>query len=176
MPPTEDKAAWCEHGAAMERRFIEEVAPLAGIDVKLNPQKTEGDIYAHDLIVAGRRADLKAVTTPFFKAWNQYGLRPEKAITFNHKDYLRYMAKYPDLWVIFWVDWPADERYGISVAARQGVWVANIQTIDHLITRRRTGFHPYLNRAEDTTGNAKASHVISIDDLFCRWEGNSKHE
>jgi len=164
----EDKLAWCKHGEALESRFISEIAPLAKINAEINPEKIAGDKYAHDLMANGKKADLKCVNTPFFRA-RDHGFTPDNTVTFNHKDYLRYMYKYPDLWVLFWVKWEDQERYGIKVHARHGLWIASMEMIDNLITHRRTGFHRYMNRTEDNQGNAKSSHIISIGDLRCRW-------
>ncbi len=169
---TEDKRAWCAHGEGKELAFVERVAPLCRMDAHINPEK-KANPYAHDLVVNGVPADLKTVNTPFYNAGN-YGFKPWETVTFNHKDYLRYMMKYPDLWVIFWVDWPESEEFGVKVKERFGIWTESIERIDYLITRRRTAFHAYQRRREDRKGNAKGSHLISVNDLYCRGPRDGK--
>lgn len=168
----ESKLAWCERGERMEEYFVREIAPRVGIQLKINPAKSK-DPYTYDLVGGDRgqyKVDLKYVETPFFKA-GTYGFDPGRTVTFNHKDYLRYMYLYPDLWVLFYVTWEEQLDYGILVPGIEGIWIAPIKLIDKLITERRTGFHAYQKREHDNQGNAKASHLISLDDLTCRWKG-----
>ncbi len=168
MLNTEDKPAWCSEGERQEKYFVEVVAPELGIDCVLNPDK-EHDKYAFDLIYKGEPADLKYIQTPFFLA-HRFGFNPSDTITFNHKDYLRYMYKYPKLKILFYVNWNETTNYGIFIECREGLWLATIERIDWLITHRKTGYHEYKKRVADAQGNAKASHVLSLASLECIYD------
>ncbi len=124
MHDTEDKLWWTEHGARMEARFVDEVAPQLGLDAVLNPAKAS-DPFAPDLIVRGQLADLKVQNTPFFTA-ARYGLDPQHTVTFNRKDYLRYSELYPEIELFFWVawttlEWPARQPRA-RVQKMAGLW------------------------------------------------------
>tara|TARA_B100001123_G_C15317318_1_gene1026608 strand:- start:264 stop:800 length:537 start_codon:yes stop_codon:yes gene_type:complete len=167
---TEDKSYWVQKGREEEDIFCRDIAPMYGIDAIINPQKDENP-YDHDLMVMkkGRYepAELKSVKTPFFKASDIAGIPPNKCVTFNHKDYIRYMSKYfyRRLYIFFWVSWEECKRGDIKVDKVEGLWAASIHHIDDLITSRRSGYHKYSKRANLKDGNAKASHMLSLDDF-----------
>ena len=77
------------------------------------------------------------------------------------------MAKYfyRKLYIFFWVNWEDSKRGNIKVNRVDGLWVGSIHFIDDLITSRKSGFHKYTRRASLQDGNAKASHMLSLDDL-----------
>tara|TARA_Y100000296_G_scaffold11274_1_gene13003 strand:+ start:229 stop:768 length:540 start_codon:yes stop_codon:yes gene_type:complete len=170
MEDTEDKRYWVQKGREEEEIFCRTVAPLYGLDVMINPAKVENP-YDHDLMVLKEGkyhpAELKSVKTPFYKASEIAGIPPNRCVTFNHKDYIRYMSKYfyRKLYIFFWVSWEESERGKIKVDKLEGLWIGSIHHIDNLITSRRTGFHKYTKRANLSDGNAKASHMLSLDDL-----------
>jgi len=167
MHNTEDKAWWCLHGAALEHRFVDMCANHLGIDGKINPEKAT-DPYAPDLVVNGTLADLKVQNTPFFTA-TRYDLDPRKTVTFNRKDYERYLARYPDIDIYFWVDWQQLSWRDSSVEHLAGVYKLPFQSIVQLI-RRGAPEHGYLKRKFDRAGNAKSSFLLSLDDFECIFE------
>jgi len=151
---TENKKWWCEHGERLEKEFIS----LAGPQFAMNPDKTD-DKYTHDLVYNGKPADLKSIRTPFFTA-GKYGYDPSRTVSFNLKDLRRYQANYPDITVIYWVVWPAQDNYGVSVDSIDGVWA---YTLDE-IREGDTTVHSYRRRREDNAGNAKDSLLLQLRD------------
>ena len=127
---TEDKSYWVQKGREEEDKFCAEIAPLYDLTVMINPNK-EDDPYDHDLMVLKDNkyhpAELKSVKTPFFKASEIAGIPPTKCVTFNHKDYIRYMAKYfyRKLYIFFWVNWEDSKRGNIKVNRVDGLWVGS---------------------------------------------------
>ena len=167
---TENKSYWVQKGRQEEDIFCEEIAPLYGLEVSINPNKKE-DPYDHDLVMVKdgetQPAELKSVKTPFFKALKLAGIPAERCVTFNHKDYIRYMSKYfyKELYIFFWVYWEESTMGDITVSKTDGLWISSIHHIDNLITSRKTGYHKYLKRANLKDSNAKTSHMLRLDDL-----------
>ena len=152
MTSTEDKDWWCKHGSELEKEFVD----LTGPQFSLNPDKTY-DKYTYDLLYRGEPADLKSVRTPFFSS-GQYGCDPSHTVTFNLKDLHRYQEYYPNITVVFWVVWPSQARFGISVDSIDGVWC---YSLDEIATGDAP-VHSYQRRRNDTTGNAKSSLLIQL--------------
>ena len=160
MYNTEDKKAWYKHGERMENHFVSTVAPSIGIDVIINPEKKTNK-YAHDLILDGtKRADLKHQGTPFFMA-GRYDFNPMETVSFNKKDYERYKSIYPDIFVVFWVQWDKQSRYGVNVDAQNGVWIYSLDELGEQI--KDAPLHTYQKRIKDKRGNAKDSYLIKLD-------------
>lgn len=90
------------------------------LGIRLNPAKLL-DLTAPDLLVDGRIADLKTQNTPFFTA-SRYGLDPRFTITFNRKDYERYISLYPDIAIFYWIDWTQTTWRDMSVGYLVGVY------------------------------------------------------
>jgi len=157
---TEDKEIWCKHGERMENHFVSTIAPSIGLDVIINPEKKTNK-YAHDLILDGtKRADLKNQGTPFFMA-GRYDCHPMETVSFNKKDYDRYKRLYPDIFVVFWVHWDKQSRYGVTVEAQRGVW---IYSLDELVEQIKDApLHTYQKRIKDKRGNAKDSYLIKLN-------------
>ena len=169
MPDTEDKQLWIGLGEQLEYEFINCVAPRLGLSAKLNPAKGL-DRTAPDLLVEGELADLKCQRTPFFTA-SRYGKDPGRTVTFNVKDYDRYLSRWPDLWVYFYVKWEATTyppgKADIHVPRLHGVWRARVSDIQRLVESGRAPRHYYKKRRNDRRGNARDSYLLSLDDLEC---------
>lgn len=169
----EDKAYWCERGEQAELAFLDGVAQVYGLALAVNPEK-QRDKYATDMVQLGTNVelDLKTVTTPFFKA-GDYGYDPQHTVTLNHKDYIRYSHKYAPEWsdkqavILFWVNWPEQERYGHHVPAINGLWSLQLADLDAMVRKGALRCHEYLNRKNGNVGsNARASWLIDLRQCF----------
>jgi hypothetical protein len=157
----QNKGAWCSYGEEIEKLFIKKVAPKIKLDVKINPEKKTNK-YAHDLIMDGnKRADLKLQSRPFFKS-AKYGCDPNETVSFNKKDYERYKKLYPDIKVIFWVNWKKETAYGVDVNEKNGIWIFTLKDIERQI--KKAPLHEYKNRVNDNKGNAKDSYLLHLKD------------
>jgi hypothetical protein len=112
--------------------------------------------------VDGELSELKAQTTPFFTS-RRYGIPPRYAATFNRKDYERYLADWPEIFICFWINWthtvwnfivvePMNQVFGIHFADLRGL-IADAP--EHFYTRRKTDVRP----------NAKSSFVLDVRDM-----------
>jgi hypothetical protein len=167
MIDTEDKQAWCEAAIADEEQFVNQRLPFLGLDGFINPEKA-ADKYTHDLFVRFP-SDLKSVRTPFFKAGERYGIDPQYAVTFNVKDGQRYRRLYPNILVIFDVNWEttckviAGNVYEVQPMHR--TYCGFLKDISNAI--KQSGCHSveYTRRVGDTNGNGKVSWVFDVRHL-----------
>ena len=113
-----DRQAFYELGDKYEKAFVKKMRKK-NYDVQINPDK-ETNKTAIDLLWDGKLVELKTRRTPFFKSGN-YQIDPNHAVTINGKDIDNY-AETPTLEVVFWVKWPAQTKYGVTVKAVNGVW------------------------------------------------------
>lgn len=173
MHNTEDKEFWCKHGEKIEDYFLENIAPLLPYNIIKNPEKTNNK-YAPDFYLDKHLCDLKAQNTPFFKAHDFYNIDPRYAVTFNHKDYNRYMKKYPNIGIFFYVNWMKLEKDigGIlyKVKPLTGVWMIGIKKIHSMVDKLYS--HSYDRRISDTKGNAKKSLCLDLRNMKCIWKGD----
>lgn len=144
----QEKQAWCEIGAKAEARLVSPVRD--GCVLLPNPAKAH-DKYAHDLLML-LPADLKTVRTRFNTA-ERYGIPARSAITLNRKDVERYASMYPNLVVVFDVDFGDYKRIGF----------ASIRAIQTWIKCGKAPEHAYLHRVDDTQGNAKSSYILDAE-------------
>ncbi len=167
MHNTEEKGWWTQHGVRLEHQFVTEVAPQLGLDVEINPTKATNP-FVPDLLLRGNIADLKTQNTPFFTA-QRFGIDPQFAVTFNRKDYLRYAESYPDLTVLFWVDWTTTEwpqaQPRIRIKKMWGVWEVAFAELVTRIVGGRTPLHTYQRRGGDRLGNATESYLFDLRTL-----------
>jgi hypothetical protein len=170
---TEDKNWWVVAGGKQEIVFVEQICPNLKIDGKINPAK-QHDPYAPDLVVNGQLADLKCQRTPFFKAQALHNVDPQFAVTFNHKDYVRYRRLYPGIVIYFWVDWKELEKIvrGIkyTVQPMLGVWRVPFTNLATRIEQNLSDSHTYQRRITDTQGNARESYVFDIRGFECLFQ------
>ena len=165
---TEDKRTWCDFGARKEVAFVQNIVPLLGRDIIVNPEK-EDNPYVIDLVdrTSANYADLKTQNTPFFTA-GQYGINPQFAVTFNKKDYERYCELYPLCDIYFHVHWEQTNYRQIVINPLSGVWVAKFEDMRRKIEMGRVPLHEYIYRKNDTV-NAKESYVFDLNDpIFTR--------
>ena len=144
-----DKQAWCEAGAAAERRMAGPVLPRGGA-LMMNPAKA-ADPFTHDLFVT-LPGDLKTIRTRFNTA-DRYGIDPRSAITLNVKDVERYAERYPNIVIVFDVDYGDYRR----------LCYATLREIRRAIKADKARLHEYRDRVGDTQGNATASWVLDAE-------------
>lgn len=175
MHNTEDKQWWVKESLKWEKDFVEKVAPKAGLKVWLNPEK-EVNEYAPDLWVdeKGKLADLKRQTTPFFKSEEKWpGYDPTYTVSFNIKDYERYIKEYPDIHVIFYIKWEIivkkykGKKYKVDPLT--GIWRCTIKDIQRFV-EEGAPIHKYKRRKDDEQGNAKDSYILDLRKMKCVWE------
>jgi len=158
----QDKGPWCVTGATFEETFISKYGPA--LNLVINPEKAFNK-YAPDLlnVTTQNIADLKTQNTPFFQAAARYGLDPQYAVTFNTKDYDRYLSLYPKIEIYFWVDWLAIKFQSfqiIEVSPMSGIWKIPFAGIIELA--KTSPIHSYQQRTNDMQGNAKGSYVFDL--------------
>lgn len=160
----EDKPFWCTQGERHERAFVRFVAPAHGLTAAINPLK-QFDPHVPDLLVNGQLADLKTQRTPFFTA-GRYDLDPQFAVTLNVIDLERYRALGEDFPLYFWVRWDTLQRRfsgrTYTVRPLEGVWRTTVADLHALVDAGGVRRHPYRNRIDDSSGNAKESYVLDL--------------
>lgn len=169
---TEDKGSWVVEGASLEVEFVEKVVPFLGLNIQIHPDKKTNpysiDLYDYD---NDSPADLKTQETPFFlvaKKYPDFGYAPRYAVTFNHKDYVRYKERYPDCDIYYFVRWKQTEKYGVKIKPLTGVWVAAFRDMRALIEQKEVARHPYRFRQGDQV-NAKDSYIFDLrNQIFTR--------
>jgi hypothetical protein len=142
----QDKSAWCGLGEEAESRFAGR-AFRSGCAVYMNPMKAV-DKFTHDLMMV-MPADLKTIRTRFNTA-DRYGIDPKTAFTLNKKDVVRYVEKYPNIILVFDID------YGDFKSIRY----APLREIRRAIKSGVAKLHVYQQRMDDQSGNAKESWVM----------------
>lgn len=180
MHDIQDKQWWVKYGEKKERYFIESILPRFDVDktIIINPAKERNPTVA-DLICETDKVlgDLKICETPFFTA-GRYGCDPNTYITFDEKDYIRYMFDYhiiPSLtgdkqprtfFILFYVCWPEQENYGVHVKAKEGLWITTIAGINEMVLDNdKIKWHRYQNRVCDREGNARASMLVPLFEM-----------
>ncbi len=169
-PDPQDKDSFLQLGEQKEREFVNDIAPMLGLDARVNPEK-ETDPTVIDLIVDGEKADLKVQETPFFTAKSKFGIDPQWAVTFNKIDYERYKEKGGEMDIIFWINWKKEERekgqkYGKNVAGMAGVWVVPFETIAEWVETEKVTYHKYKNR-HHASRNANGSYGLDLRWMEC---------
>lgn len=165
---TEDRKLWYEWGSNKEDVFVEEVAPMLGLDIIINPEKltnpTVIDLYDRKNNVY---CDLKVQDTPFFTAHRYKYLgayyNPTYTVTFNQKDYENYKTNYDNPYIFFWVNWQQLEGYGTTVEPINGIWRASFNDMALAIEKGKVHLHNYIHRVNDDF-NAKNSYLFSLLD------------
>lgn len=164
---TEDKLDWCERfGEHAEMAFAIDRMHHLGVPCYLNPQKAQ-DKYTHDLCSIFP-SDLKTVRTPLFKAREIYGIDPQYAVTFNKKDAQRYRKHYPNIVVIFDVQWEGAEcskEIGGTLYRVEPMRLTAAGFLSDIASAiKASGSHviTYQRRVNDEQGNAKESFVFDV--------------
>lgn len=162
-----------KHGATLEEEFVRRFHRKIFLDVEINPEKKTNP-YAPDLRIGHNKeiADLKTQNSPFFTAGDRFsGYNPRYTVTFNVNDYERYLQFYPDIHILFWVDWQMlewENRFGemYKVDYLHGVWHCKLSSIKQFI-QEGAPKHGYQRRKNDFRGNAKDSYLLDIRNMNC---------
>ena len=157
---TEARTQWYRHGMELEEIFLEEVAPKLDIHIRLNPKKDD-DPTVIDMIYKKYPADLKTQNTPFFTS-KKYGIPAQYAVTFNHKDYVRYKKLYPTAIIFFWVHWTTLSWNSLKVKPMNKIIKIPFWKIVRDIENGTMPLHTYQRRQTDKRANAKDSYIIDI--------------
>ena len=155
-----DRQAFYELGDKYEKAFVKKMRKK-NYDVQINPDK-ETNKTAIDLLWDGKLVELKTRRTPFFKSGN-YQIDPNHAVTINGKDIDNY-AETPTLEVVFWVKWPAQTKYGVTVKAVNGVWFTTVAAMQQMIADGAPE-HMYQGRINDNRANAKFSYIFDLQQM-----------
>jgi len=162
-PDTEDKQAWTEGSKLKEKRFVDICQRYHGMDIHLSPEKFGPDLLMYP---GPRTAELKARCTPFYTAWRRYEIPVRWAFTYNVRDHERYIAKYPGLFMFFWLSWiKHDPKYTPVEFVDICAW-AHLEYVDRVV--RQAPIHHYGKRVDDPV-NKKRSFVLDIRDFPQFW-------
>ena len=144
----ENKIKWCEYGEETEKSFIDTFSNDQVV-VKLNPEKAINK-FTHDFVIT-LPADLKTVRTRF-RTSDRYGVPSTSAITLNKKDVDRYSNLYPNIIIIFDIDFGDYKK----------ICYATLSNIKTIIAEGKAKLHYYKNRVNDPH-NAQCSYVLDAE-------------
>lgn len=163
----EDKLAWCAYGEETEHVFSQQRLFDLGLAGHVNLEKKTNP-YTHDLFVQFP-VDLKTVTTPLFMAREMYDLDPQYTVTINHKDVTRYKQLYPNILIMFDVNWKelSKEINGnvYTVAPMTTTVAGFVSDVRRAVQKCGNKKITYKNRIDDNSGNAKESWIFDIRHL-----------
>lgn len=179
LPPKDDKEQCIVYGEWCEKIFLQEMAERSFLAVKLNREKPRRPKAIDFYVNQWGYCDLKTQTSPFFMAQRDYGIDPNRAISFNVKDclnYAPYLKKGIDVGLFFWVDWKVLSRGRLGPTNyRWGVYFMRFSEIQSIVEADQTQSHEYNDRKESGTkqwrkdhgqnnsGNADKSIGLSVD-------------
>jgi len=148
----DDKQKWCEHGRELEDEFVLRQR-FVDVLIGINPDK-DSNPFTYDMRI-DLPCDLKSTKTPWRKAQEMFGIDPRYAVSINQKDLRRYARLYPNIVIVFDVDYP---NY------RATHW-ATLDMFRIMLEGGDMALHQYGARIDDTQGNAKASYVFDVSKL-----------
>jgi cold shock CspA family protein len=164
---TEDKEYWLKAGEKREITFIKQIVPLLKRKIIIHPKKKIDPTYIDFLdLDRNLEADLKAQSTPFFKAF-QYGYNPQYTVTFNRKDYEYYRYKYPNSIIYWWINWKQLEyedrnKNKYHLQPLFGIWEVHFSQLKKAIENSEVPLHSYQRRVNDPI-NAKESYLFDLN-------------
>ena len=148
----DDKQKWCEHGRELEDEFVLRQR-FVDVLIGINPDK-DNNPFTYDMRI-DLPCDLKSTKTPWRKAQEMFGIDPKYAVSINQKDLRRYARLYPNIVIVFDVDYPD---------YRATHW-ATLDMFRIMLEGGDMALHQYGARIDDTQGNAKASYVFDVSKL-----------
>ena len=147
-----DKKAWCDLGLELEKEFVSN-SRFSDVTIGMNPSKSF-DKYTYDMKIE-MPCDLKTITTPWIYSEEMFGIPSDYAISINRKDLRRYYSLYPNIIIIF------DVQYENYKATH---W-SDLDRLRILVKQNKAFLHKYKNRVDDNIGNAKDSYVLDVRKL-----------
>lgn len=160
MPANEQKPKWIAKGDKREDAFRDLIAPQLGW------QLTDGVKYGVDFYDAnGAEIELKYRDAPFYMAQKMLSMEPSFTVPLNCSNLKRYS---PVTQIVFWVDWPAANKYGVHVEAAHGLWSILAGEVDTTSDQRH---HFYANRlphvcgGRDEFGNNVCSRYLDLREM-----------
>ena len=148
----DDKQKWCEHGRELEDEFVLRQR-FVDVLIGINPDK-DSNPFTYDMRI-DLPCDLKSTKTPWRKAQEMFGIDPRYAVSINQKDLRRYARLYPNIVIVFDVDYPD---------YKSTHW-ATLDMFKIMLEGGDMALHQYGARIDDTQGNAKASYVFDVSKL-----------
>ena len=148
----DDKQKWCEHGRELEDEFVLRQR-FVDVLIGINPDKNSNP-FTYDMRI-DLPCDLKSTKTPWRKAQEMFGIDPRYAVSINQKDLRRYARLYPNIVIVFDVDYPDYKATH---------W-ATLDMFRIMLEGGDMALHQYGARVDDTQGNAKASYVFDVSKL-----------
>ena len=162
MNDPNDKALWVNN-AEKEAEFVNIYGKQ--LNLILNPAKLV-DPYAADLYnwEYETLADLKVQAEPFRSSGTTYGIPPERCVTLNVIDVVRYGALHDGrrFIIYFWLCHPESPH--------NGVYGVKLPTLYKDIHNLRRAIHSYQTR-DGKNGNKKDSFVLDVT-VFKRLAGS----
>ena len=154
IPPSdnEDKKEWCAYGEQLEIDFINKNI-FKDTVLCINPEK-DTDKFTFDMRI-NFPCDLKSRNTPWRLSQELFGISPTYAVTIDGKDLRRYMKLYPNICIVFDIDYPNYQN------VHYGFISHFIQMLDAKLLHK----HEYKARINDTKGNAKFCYIFDIRNL-----------
>ena len=157
----QDREFYYQYGVDKEHAFCKYCFdhPELGLFSEINPEKKTNK-YALDLVVNGRKADLKAQSTPFFTAGRTFMIPCQYCVTLNWADAVRYVANYDDMDIYFWVNWQTLELYDRHVIPMEGIYRISMARMENMVSNAT--LHTYQNRGWPGDRNKKSSYGLDV--------------
>ena len=154
IPPSdnEDKKEWCEYGEQLEIDFINKNI-FRDTVLCINPEK-DSDKFTFDMRI-NFPCDLKSRNTPWRFSQELFGISSTYAVTIDGKDLRRYMKLYPNICIVFDIDYPD----------YQNVHYGFISHFVKMLDQKALHKHEYKQRINGTKGNAKFCYIFDIRNL-----------
>lgn len=162
VPINERKPHWISKGDKREEVFRKRIAP------KLGMKLIDGPRYGVDFIdeKTGAPVELKYRDKPFFMAERLLGMNASFTVPLNCSNLDRYTD---DTLIVFWVNWPAEDKYGVKVAGQSGLYAVKRGDIPASDTRYRHHFYanrkPHVCGGRDEYGNNVCARYLDLREL-----------
>lgn len=157
---TENTELWYEAAETWENDFVVKYGDR--FKIIINPAKKYNK-YAPDLYCLNTctNADLKPQFTPFYKAFELYGVNPQYAWTFNVSDLLEYLIQWEnDLGIFVWVKFEDSNLFGVEISKCENIYFVKVSDLKKLLNKKKI-IHKYGKRIND----ARNEHESFIIDL-----------
>ena len=153
-PPddNENKLEWCAYGEQLELDFINNHT-FKDTVLCMNPEK-DSNKFTFDMRI-NFPCDLKSRNTPWRLSQELFGISPTYAVTIDQKDLQRYMKLYPNICIVFDIDYPD----------YKAIHFGFIFDFLKMLEEKTLHKHQNISRINDTKGNAKFCYIFDIRNL-----------